>query len=196
MFNMDLQSSKSVIYLDLLSKTLYSNTFCAYRDKYMSRILCRHPCGYGECDLDLCPIVNNHFANVIFQDDGIYLVVKVPSEQYVAGVWEKTKLDISPELTNEDDIIRLALEKAKDATNKIQNALQERIRRIYARMRFLKERGKPVAILAPALPSMPTLGPTLEETLKKELEALEQKEEEAKIEKEISELEKELEKIK
>ncbi|MCR8433024.1 MAG: hypothetical protein NDP24_02160 [Crenarchaeota archaeon] len=182
--------------MDLSRKTLYSNTFCAYRDKYLNRTLCRHPCSYGECDLDLCPIVNDHFANVIFQEDGVYLVVKTPSEEYVAGTWEKTKLDISPELTNEENVIRLALEKAKNTHEKIRMALQRRIRGIYARMRFLKERGKPVGILAPVPPSTPAPELALEETLKEEIEMLERKEkEEAKIEEEISELEKELEKI-
>lgn len=158
----------------------------------MNRILCRHPYSYGECDLDLCPIVNSYYANVIFQEDGIYLIVKKPSEDYIAGEWEKTKLEISPELDNEEEVIKLALEKAEKTSEIIKRALQERIRRIYMRMRFLKEREKPIGILAPPTPPerVTTEEEMLEETLRRELEKIEA--EETKPE---EELEKELERI-
>ena len=173
----------------------------------MNRVICRHIFGYGECDLDLCPIANTYFANVIFQNDGIYLVVKKPSENYVAGEWEKIKLEITPELDNEESILQLASEKTENVPEKIRQALQERIRRIFARMRFLKERGKPIGILAPPTPAeeIAPEAEALEETLREELEKIEAEETEEELEKELEKiqpeeeeqttLEEELEKI-
>ncbi len=128
-------------------KLLYANTFCAYRDKYMGRIICRHKYSYGVCDLDLCPIVNDYYANVVFQEEGIVLVVKRPSGDSVAGMWERYNIEISPELDNEDDIIKFCMEKTNGVPEIIRKKLQEKIHALFERWRFLKSRGKKIGAI-------------------------------------------------
>ena len=128
-------------------KMLYSNTFCAYRDKYMGRTICRHKYSYGICDLDLCPIVNDHFANIIFQDDGVILVIKHPSDNSIAGVWERFPIEISPELDNEDEVIAFCMEKTGSVPDKIRERLKQKVHSIFERWRFLKSHGKKIGIL-------------------------------------------------
>ena len=77
--------------LTLEKKVLYATTFCKYRERLPYKIRCTHPWSYGICDLDLCPLVQPIFANVIFQEDGIYLVIKRPSKSKVAGEISRIK---------------------------------------------------------------------------------------------------------
>ncbi len=162
--------------MELEKKVLYSNTYCAYRDKYMGRTICRHKYSYGVCDLDICPIVHERYANVIFQPNGLVLVVKRPSDQYVAGAWEIFEIEISPELDNEEEVISFCLEKANGVPEKIKAALVERIRRIFRRWRFLRDRGKPIGILERERRPEEVLVP-VEEELLRELERIEAEEE-------------------
>ncbi len=136
-----------VLGVEFIKRILYTNTFCAYRDKYMNRIICRHKYSYGICDLDLCPIFNDRYANIIFQEDGLVLVVKKPSDEYVAGVWERHKIEVSPELNNDEEIISFCMERIDGISEKIKEALIGKLRNILSRWRFLRARGKRVGIL-------------------------------------------------
>lgn len=174
-------------------KMLYSNTFCAYRDKYMNRTLCRHKYSYGICDLDLCPIINKHYANVIFQPEGLTLVVKYPSEEAIAGTWEKFILEVSPELDNEDELIKFCMEKADGVPEKIKKHLELKIRNIFSRWRFLKSKGKKIGIL---VKEEEIERPPIEEELIEEIKEAEKEIErprEEELEEEIRKIEKELE---
>ena len=166
--------------VESIKKMLYANTFCAYRDKYMNRTICRHKYSYGICDLDLCPIYNERYANIIFQPEGLVLVTKKPSNEYVAGVWETYKLEISPELDNEEEIIDFCMEKTDGVPEKIKNVLIERLKRILKRWRFLKERGKRVGIIEKKeeRPEISVEEALEEEELARELERLKEETEE------------------
>ena len=173
--------------MDQLKKVLYSNTFCAYRDKYQNRILCRHKYSYGICDLDLCPILNETYANIIFQPEGIILIIKKPSDEYIAGTWKKHTIEISPNLDDEEQIIKMCLEKTNGIPEKIRNALIVRIKHIYQRWKFLTEKGKPIPIIRKE--ETPTEEPITEE-LAKEIEKIETEEKTPTEEELLKELEK------
>ena len=133
-----------MVSLSLEKKILYSSVFCAYRRPTPRKIECRHEYSFGICDLDLCPLVQEHYANIIFLPEGITLVIKRPGEK-VAGDWVKIPLEIT--LDNEEKIIELIKREAKSISRKNMDALIERVHRIYKRYRFLKERGKEIPIL-------------------------------------------------
>jgi len=130
--------------LTLEKKVLYATTFCKYREKLPYKIRCTHPLGYGICDLDLCPLIQPIYANVIFQEDGIYLVIKRPSKSKVAGEISKIKLDINVEEDNEAETIEFIKGEVEGIPDKIFKALVERIHRIYERFRFLKSKGEKI----------------------------------------------------
>lgn len=174
--------------MDPLKKVLYANTFCAYRDKYQNRILCRHKYSYGYCDLDLCPILNERYANIIFQPEGVVLIVKEPSNEYIAGVWKKHIIEISQDLDDEEQIIETCLEKANGIPEKIKDALIMRIKHIYQRWRFLTEKGKPVPIIKKeeAIREEPIV-----EELAREIERIEEEPKEEELLKELEKIESE-----
>jgi len=133
--------------LPLDKKVLYSTTFCAYREYSENKVLCQHAYSFKVCDLDLCPIAQEYFANIVFLPEGITLVVKEPSEEKVAGEWRKVPLTISPNLDNEEELIDLIKKEAKGINEKNMKALTERLHRILSRYRFLKEKGKELPII-------------------------------------------------
>lgn len=175
---MSLSLGVNTLSLEYSRKLLYSNTFCAYKDKYNDTIICRHQYGYGICDLDLCPIANNYFANIIFKEDGVYLVTKKPSEKYVAGEWELTRLEINS-IDDYEKIRHQIIEKIDNMPEKIKHATLTKLDHIFQRWKFLLERKKGIGILA-----APTTSP--------EEERKEESGEEPQLE---VELEKELENI-
>ena len=164
--------------LSLEKKILYSNTYCAYRDFKPIGVKCKHIYSFGICDLDLCPIIQEYYANIIFQPDGIYLFVKKPSEESIAGKWEKIKLDI--DIEEPEKTLELIKQHTLEIPDKNKEALEKRFWNIVERYRFLKERGKPI----PVLEEVPLL---------EEVEKAEEKEEGEEIDllAEIEELEKE-----
>ncbi|MHA1589217.1 MAG: hypothetical protein ACTSVA_01250 [Candidatus Njordarchaeales archaeon] len=131
--------------LPLYKRILYSTAFCAYRYPTPRKIECRHPFSFRVCDLDLCPIVQENFANVVFQEEGIVLLVKRLSKEKVAGEWRRVPLKIT--LDNEEEVLKVIEKEAEGVSSKNMQALKERIHRIYERYRFLKERGKEIPIL-------------------------------------------------
>lgn len=133
--------------LPLDKKVLYSTTFCAYREYKENKVLCHHPYSFKICDLDLCPIAQKYFANIVFLPEGIVLVVKEPSEEKVAGEWRKIPLTISSNLDNEYELIGLVKKEAKGINERNMKALIERLHRIFIRYRFLKEKGKELPII-------------------------------------------------
>jgi len=128
--------------LTLEQKILYSNTYCAYRDFKPTGVKCKNKYSYGVCDLDLCPIVQQHFANILFQQDGIYLFVKKPSEESIAGTWEKIKLEI--DIDEPEKTLELIRNHTLEIPEKNKQALEERFWNIVNRYKFLKEKGKPI----------------------------------------------------
>lgn len=135
--------------LSLEKRILYSNAFCKYREKLPNKLACRHPYSFGICDLDLCPIVQPRFANIVFLPEGITLVIKEPSTKKVAGEWKKYPLEIT--LDNEEEITNYVQDTAKDIPEKNMKVLLERLHRIYERYRFLKERDKEIPIIEEVL---------------------------------------------
>lgn len=131
--------------LTLEKRVLYSNVYCAYREFTEKGVYCKHPYSFKTCDLDLCPIVQEKFANILFQADGIYLFVKKPSEDSIAGKWEKYKLEI--DLDSPEETINFVKEKAKGINEKNMNALMERLNNIIERYKFLTSRGISVPII-------------------------------------------------
>ncbi|MGQ4891217.1 MAG: hypothetical protein ACP6IP_01895 [Candidatus Njordarchaeia archaeon] len=164
--------------LSLEKKILYSNTYCAYRETTKIGLRCRHIYSYGICDLDLCPIAQEYYANIIFQPDGIYLITKEPSEETIAGKWTKHKIEIN--LDNPEETINMVKEKAKQINEKNMKALLEKLEHIIQRYKFLQEKGKPI--------------PAIEQEISLLEEEIEEAAEERKEEKEIEEL-KELEEL-
>ncbi len=133
--------------LPLDKKVLYSTTFCAYREFKENKILCQHKYSFGICDLDLCPLAQEYFANIVFLPEGITLVVKEPSDEKVAGEWRKIPLSLSSDLDNEDELIELIKREARGISEKNMKALIERLHRIFMRYQFLKDKGKELPII-------------------------------------------------
>jgi len=131
--------------LPMEKRILYSNTFCTYREPKENKIICKHPYSFKLCDLDLCPLVQEYFANVVFLPEGITLVVKETSAEKIAGSWKKIPLKI--DLDNEEEVIGIIKDQASKITNKNMEVLLERVHRIFERYRFLKEKGKKIPIL-------------------------------------------------
>ena len=126
-------------------RILYDNLYCAYKIKRESKIECRHPYSFRIHDLELCPIVQDYFANIIFQEDGIYLIIKKPSKDSVSGTWDKIFLDIK--LDNKEEIKKIIEENLPKITNKNRIWLFNKLDNIYERFNFLKSRGREIAIL-------------------------------------------------
>lgn len=167
--------------IPLEKRILYSNIFCTHRETLPNKIACKHPYSFGTCDLDLCPIAQTNFANIVFLPEGITLVVKEPSKEKVAGEWRKIVLEIN--LDNEDEIIDLVKKETKNLTDKNMNALIERIHRIYERYRFLREKGIEIPILEEKLEEeeleeIPEVEAEEEEVTEEELEEYEEEYEE------------------
>ena len=158
--------------LTLEKKILYSNTYCAYRETTKIGLKCRHVYSYGICDLDLCPIAQEYYANIIFQPDGIYLITKEPSEESIAGKWTKHKLEIN--LDNPEETIDMVKEKAKQINEKNMQALLERLDHIIQRYRFLQEKGKPIPVLEQEISLLEEEEETEKEEKVKEHEELEE----------------------
>ena len=155
--------------LSLEKRILYSTTFCTYREPKPNKIACKHMYSFGICDLDLCPLVQEYYANVVFLPEGITLVIKEPSEERVAGNWRKVELKIT--LDNESEIIELVKKEAAKINKKNMDALIERIHRIYERFRFLHERGKEIPIIEEQMEEVEEEVPEeLEEEFEEELE--------------------------
>ena len=131
--------------LPIYKRILYSTVFCAYKHPTPRKIECRHPFSFRICDLDLCPIVQEYFANVIFLPEGIFLVIKTPSENKAAGEWKRIPLKIT--LDNEEEVMSIIEKEAEGISDKNMEVLKERVHRIYERYRFLKEKGKEIPIL-------------------------------------------------
>ena len=130
--------------LPLEKRILYTTIYCKYRHPQPNKIECRHPYSFRICDLNLCPIAQEYFANIVFLPEGITLVIKEPATNKVAGEWKKIPIEISPELDNEDDIIELIKNEASKINEVNMRALLERVHRIFQRYRFLKEKGKEI----------------------------------------------------
>ena len=103
-------------------RILYDNLYCAYKIKRESKIECRHPYSFRIHDLELCPIVQDYFANIIFQEDGIYLIIKKPSKDSVSGTWDKIFLDIKLDkiLLTEEQVEFYDLPSAPGEENKVE----------------------------------------------------------------------------
>ncbi len=159
--------------LTMEKKMLYINTYCAYREETVDLGLkCKHIYSYKVCDLDICPIAQEYYANIIFQPDGIYLITKEPSDESIAGKWTKTKIEI--DLDNPQSTIETVREKTKGINQKNMEALLNRLNNIIERYKFLKEKGKPVPILEEEVALLPE---EEEEEVEEGLEALEEFEE-------------------
>lgn len=156
--------------LPLDKRVLYSTTFCTYREFSESKIICNHPYSFKICDLDLCPIAMNHFANIVFLPEGVTLVVKEPDENKIAGKWRKVRIDISANLDNEEEVIAVVRKEASKINEKNMKALIERIHRIFSRYQFLKEKGKELPILQEMLAEEETEVEEERETIEGELD--------------------------
>lgn len=123
---------------------LYRENFCAYRkESNKGKAYCKHPFGFDGCDLSIGPIVQEHFANVIFKPDGIKLVVKKPSESKIGGTWSEEELEIKVgEQNNKEKIIDKIKGKTEEVTEKNKQMLLHRVNDIYKRYEFLEEKGK------------------------------------------------------
>lgn len=134
--------------LNLYQKFLYREVFCSYREKEGNEVKCTHPYSFGECDLELGPIVQEHFANIIFKPEGIKLVIKEPKKDRIGDVWKEEDLDLKiGEESNKEEIIEKVKEKTKDITKKNRKALIQRINDIFQRYEFLFENDNPPGIL-------------------------------------------------
>lgn len=132
--------------LSMEKRILYSNAYCAYREYKETGVLCKHPYSFKECDLNICPIVQERYANIIFQPDGIYLFVKEPSEDSIAGRWNKYKIEL--DLDNPREAINFVKEKASGINEYNMERLLERLNNIIERYKFLKEKGKSVPVIS------------------------------------------------
>ncbi len=165
-------------YDELAKRILYSNFFCRWRDKTPKRIICRHPFSYWICDLDLCPIYQQYFANIVFLQDGVYLVIKRPGE-FIAGEWKRIPLEFDIEKTDE---LRKQIEdmiKDININDKMKKWLFMKFDHIVARWKFLIEHG----IRVPYLEQIKA-----KERKEEEIEVEKFEEEKEAVEKEIEEI--------
>lgn len=126
--------------LNLYQKFLYRETFCTHRKETREEAKCKHPYGFATCDLDICPIVLKHFANIVFTPQGIQLMTKKPKDTKIGGLWEEEELDIKVgEENNREEIITKIKEKIERCTKKNENLLIQRIKDIFQRYTFLSE---------------------------------------------------------
>lgn len=129
---------------DLYKLFLYRENFCAYRkESNKGKAYCKHPFGFDKCDLSIGPIVQEHFANVIFKPDGIKLVIKKPSESKIGGTWTEEELEIkADEQSNKEEIIDKIKGKTEKITERNKQMILQRVNDIYKRYEFLAEKGK------------------------------------------------------
>jgi len=177
--------------LPIEKRILYSTVYCSYREYKEIGIRCHHPRSFGVCDLDVCPIIQIPFASIVFQYDGIYLMIKKPSDNNLIGEWEKVKIDLN--LDNPEETIKFVESKLEGLTEKNKEYVLRKLNNIIERYIFLKAKGKSIPILEEEkiIPEKTTI--TEEEGIPggEELEALEsiEAESEKKEEEEIEELE-------
>lgn len=135
--------------LTLYQKFLYRETLCTHRrESREARSKCRHPYGFGTCDLDVCPVVQEHFANIIFDLEGIKLVIKEPREDGIGGEWTEEILDIKVgEENNKEEVLDVVQEKTQSITDRNREVLIQRIHDIYQRYEFLEKRDNLPGIL-------------------------------------------------
>lgn len=166
---------------DLYKLFLYRESFCAYRkETNKGKAYCKHPYGFEVCDLAVGPIVQDHFANVVFKPDGIKLVVKTPSDGKIGGTWTEEELEVQVgEQNNREELLEKIKEKTEKITARNEQLISQRVTDIYKRYEFLAEKGK--------LP--PYLGGPSEERVQPEEEVAEEErlEEEEKLFEEESE---------
>lgn len=134
--------------MSLYKKFLYQESFCSYRQKDEEGIKCMHPYGFGVCDLELGPIVQDHFANVVFKPEGIQLIIKEPSEEMIGGSWKEEELEIQVgEENNQEEIIEEIKAKTNGITEENRTALIERVNDIFKHYEFLRENNNLPGIL-------------------------------------------------
>ncbi|NIQ07843.1 MAG: hypothetical protein GWO20_19630 [Candidatus Korarchaeota archaeon] len=135
--------------LTLYQKFLYRETLCTHRrESREARSKCKQPYGFGTCDLEICPVVQEHFANVIFDPEGIKLVIKEPREDRIGGAWKEEILDIKVgEENNKEEVLETVQERTQSITDRNQEVLIQRIHDIYRRYEFLEKRDNLPAIL-------------------------------------------------
>lgn len=174
--------------LNLYQKFLYREVFCSYREKKENEIKCTHPYGFGKCNLDLGPIVQDQFANVVFKPEGIKLVIKEPTEGRMGGIWKEEELDIKvDEENNRNEIIEKIKGQTEGITEENKKALIQRINDIFQHYEFLIEKNNPPGILG----GKPEEEAAEEEDLFEEEEEFFEKEREELFKEEAEEREKE-----
>ena len=131
--------------LPVEKRILYSTVYCAYREYRERGIRCHHPKSFGVCDLDVCPIVQIPFASIVFQHDGIYLMIKRPSDDSLVGEWEKIKLELN--LDEPDETINFVEGHLEGLNEKNKEYVLRKLNNIIERYKFLKSKGKSIPII-------------------------------------------------